>query len=519
MIVRTAWTSAFSLVVFGLSGCGLSTSPQEEAASVQVAQEANSKYWLQTREAGTVLKRLPMESAKVSAADTCDLAGDVKLDLAAPAIILSNANNLVRFAETPKGCDFAWGYIASEHIAASSENRIKENTDGGYSLTILKPTWLKRGTAPEKSLRVAEQKCTLHWNETVGLQGNPIYAGEGHWVINLARKIPGCEFSMGIVKRDDVKINIGFGEPFWIQTGDKVTVLKRIAREADSLPPDQVCDLQPGTIIDLTGPAVELSNGHLLVNSKDFTPGCSFSSGFIFRGHVKTISAVKHSENTDGGYSFVVKKDTWLRRGTGKHETLKLKTEKCTLHAGERIKLQGAPHIFEGNMYVANLEKRIPGCEFSLGLVSKDDVDLQNPVNQASQGAPSDYGRRLARASLNVAAAMPGSGYCYAGVARAIVASVGVDVWSMHGIPGNSAYQFGRWANANPATLASSLRLARANINVHAAPIGSVFVYEPRFAGAHPVHGHIEIKVSAFQACSDYCGSVYRQPSYIYVPL
>lgn len=312
------------------------------------------------------------------------------------------------------------------------------------------------------------------------------------------------------------------GAPDWLVIGKEGTIFKRYPRQATELEPKtEACRLEPGQKVELWGPPLELTTGYFLVNMRNFPEGCRFSSGFFYTGHVESISATVRKQTTAGGYRLKIKDDIWFRRGTGHPDTLNIGEDKCTLHWNEEIDLQGPPLIFDEKFYVVNLERFLPGCPFSLGLVPINGADIISPPPPHTGDEPfqGPLGFAYAKASAQVADRMPGSGWCYLGVARALSQVLGYDPWARNGIPGNSAYQFGRWANANPAELARIFGLKRAYYPALKAPIGSVFVYEPGYQGANRTHGHIEIKVSSTTVCSDYCAWINRAPSGLYVPI
>lgn len=59
---------------------------------------------------------------------------------------------------------------------------------------------------------------------------------------------------------------------------------------------------------------------------------------------------------------------TWLKKTTAQSSTLELANEKCRLYAGSVVPIQDAPEV-NGNHYLVNTRRIIPGCGFSRGYV------------------------------------------------------------------------------------------------------------------------------------------------------
>lgn len=80
--------------------------------------------------------------------------------------------------------------------------------------------------------------------------------------------------------------------------------------------------------------------------------------------------------------------------------------------------------------------------------------------------------------------------------------------WSALGIGTAHAADFATWANANPQTLRSELRLKRIYPRLNEVPVGSILVWNRGACGFSGASGHIEIVVAPGQACSDGCQGI-----------
>ncbi|MEI7529317.1 MAG: hypothetical protein WCK76_10270 [Elusimicrobiota bacterium] len=131
--------------------------------------------------------------------------------------------------------------------------------------------------------------------------------------------------------------------------------------------------------------------------------------------------------------------------------------------------------------------------------------------------APADYDEaaalRLARNARNHSLGAF-TGWCYSYVADAMEMTglIRRDQWYSLGIGVNAAADFAAWANRNPGTLRSQLKLAKMPTPSVAAelPLGAIVVYNRGVCGFSGRSGHIEVKVAPDQLCSDGCQPAYQ---------
>lgn len=152
-------------------------------------------------------------------------------------------------------------------------------------------------------------------------------------------------------------------------------------------------------------------------------------------------------------------------------------------------------------------------------------AEKKQAQSAGSTGGVSGFDQTLANRYANDSKAFAGAGSqgrCYEYVWRSLSRVRGAALAEQSGAGSESAWMFGSWANARPSELKRIFGLKRidnAGYDQHSAPAGSVLVYDAGQCGHHPQHGHVEIKVSKSQACSDFCRPV---PScakpWIYVP-
>lgn len=106
------------------------------------------------------------------------------------------------------------------------------------------------------------------------------------------------------------------------------------------------------------------------------------------------------------------------------------------------------------------------------------------------------------------------TGWCYSYVADAMEMTgiIRRAQWYSLGIGVNAAADFASWANRNPGTLRSALKLARIETPARASdlPMGAIVVYNRGVCGFSPRSGHIEVKVAPDLLCSDGCQPAYQ---------
>lgn len=115
-----------------------------------------------------------------------------------------------------------------------------------------------------------------------------------------------------------------------------------------------------------------------------------------------------------------------------------------------------------------------------------------------------------------------GSGWCYEKTWYALKASTGISEKTADriGVPVAHAYQFGTWASNNPISLAKHFGLRRVyNVTGASAPVGSVLVYDRYQCGFNGKSGHIEVKVSKWRACSDFCAPIRNCRPKVFAPI
>lgn len=152
-----------------------------------------------------------------------------------------------------------------------------------------------------------------------------------------------------------------------------------------------------------------------------------------------------------------------------------------------------------------------------------------------------DLAQRLAESAENTGNGRNTHGYCLRGVRQALTLALkeGIDdkiatqtekereaealsqrVSSL----GRTAFQFKRWAEANPDKLCNELKLADANNFTNSSnEDGQVLVYNPGRCGFHRRYGHVEVLVDAEKGrvCSDHCRTLDTtcKPDLVLVPV
>jgi hypothetical protein len=131
---------------------------------------------------------------------------------------------------------------------------------------------------------------------------------------------------------------------------------------------------------------------------------------------------------------------------------------------------------------------------------------------------PADYDEatalRLARnAKYHSIGAFTGWCYSYVADAMEMTGLIRRDQWYSLGIGVNAAADFAAWANRNPATLRSQLRLAKIETPAKASdlPMGAIVVYNRGVCGFSGRSGHIEVKAAPNLLCSDGCQPAYQE--------
>lgn len=154
-----------------------------------------------------------------------------------------------------------------------------------------------------------------------------------------------------------------------------------------------------------------------------------------------------------------------------------------------------------------------PGHELTL----PPQPQLQAGAEEAKV-TPADYDEPTAlRLAGNAKRHSMGSftGWCYSYVADAmeLTGVIRRDQWYSLGIGVNAAADFAAWANRNPATLRSQLKLAKLETPARAAdlPLGAIVVYNRGVCGFSGRSGHIEVKVAPDLLCSDGCQPAYQE--------
>lgn len=133
------------------------------------------------------------------------------------------------------------------------------------------------------------------------------------------------------------------------------------------------------------------------------------------------------------------------------------------------------------------------------------------------RAVPADYDEatalRLARNAMRHSI-WSFTGWCYSFVADAMEMTglIRRDQWYSLGIGVNAAADFAAWANRNPGTLRSRLKLAKMETPAKASdlPMGAVVVYNRGVCGFSSRSGHIEVKVAPNLLCSDGCQPAYQ---------
>ncbi len=107
------------------------------------------------------------------------------------------------------------------------------------------------------------------------------------------------------------------------------------------------------------------------------------------------------------------------------------------------------------------------------------------------------------------------TGWCYSYVADAmeLAGIIRPGQWYSLGIGVDAAADFAAWANRNPGTLRSQLKLAKIPTPSIASelPMGAIVVYNRGTCGFSSRSGHIEVKVAPNQLCSDGCQPAYQE--------
>ncbi len=80
------------------------------------------------------------------------------------------------------------------------------------------------------------------------------------------------------------------------------------------------------------------------------------------------IAGGTSSAAIDGHFIEIGSTTTWLKKTTAQSSTLELANEKCRLYANSVVPIQAEPQV-DGNHYLVNTRRIIPGCAFSRGYV------------------------------------------------------------------------------------------------------------------------------------------------------
>lgn len=171
------------------------------------AANTGASYFIQIKPGGdTDLKRIAVPSSELTRGEeACGLPAGAKILLTQPPIRLSNGHYLINRTEIPRGCSFSSGFVYAEHVASTSRPLITESSGGGFKLKPKRDLYFKRGTGQSGPMDKGSEKCTLYGNASYDLQGPPILFGD-HYVINLARRIEGCSFTLGLAYKEYVKV-------------------------------------------------------------------------------------------------------------------------------------------------------------------------------------------------------------------------------------------------------------------------------------------------------------------------
>lgn len=73
----------------------------------------------------------------------------------------------------------------------------------------------------------------------------------------------------------------------WVMIGSVSSVLKKkLANAKDLEAGSEKCTLNANTKYYVQEPGKEAGNGHIIVNLQAMIPGCGFSKGYIYKGHI-----------------------------------------------------------------------------------------------------------------------------------------------------------------------------------------------------------------------------------------
>lgn len=164
-----------------------------------------------------------------------------------------------------------------------------------------------------------------------------------------------------------------------------------------------------------------------------------------------------------------------------------------------------------------------PADEDTAGQLGSTELTLPpQPQLQAGpeepKAAPADYDEatalRLARNSKRHSiGTFIGRCYSYVADAMEMTGLIRRDQWYSLGIGVNAAADFAAWANRNPGTLRSQIKLAKMETPAKASdlPMGAIVVYNRGVCGFSGRSGHIEVKVAPNLLCSDGCQPAYQE--------
>lgn len=182
---------------------------QAACGSHQLSQELknelprNATFWVTTGQ-DTYFKNVTRNQSDINSSKACKIDKGTRFPLTAAPLRLANAHTFVSMLELPPLCDFSSGFFYTPHIEASSSVASLE-AKSGISMTVKKETWFQRGTLPEQNLERGSEKCTLYQGGKLRLQAEPVKIWK-YYMITLEKFIPGCDFSLGFVAEEDVKI-------------------------------------------------------------------------------------------------------------------------------------------------------------------------------------------------------------------------------------------------------------------------------------------------------------------------
>lgn len=191
--------------------------------------------------------------------------------------------------------------------------------------------------------------------------------------------------------------------------------------------------------------------------------------------------------------------------------------------SGFRVELENISLPEPGEPFLVEGAPKPSGSAEELGPELSSPSPFQSPAQPVEmpedlKNPPPDYDEATAlRLAGNAKKHALGyfTGWCYSYVADAMEMTgiIRRDQWYSLGIGVNAAADFAAWANRNPSTLRSELKLAKIETPSKASdlPMGAIVVYNRGTCGFSSRSGHIEVKVAKNLLCSDGCQPAYQE--------